>query len=197
MRGRDGGGRGNFRPRDSMIRENGGTLRTMAGGVRLFIRPGDGNGSEVIVRPIDDEFAPAQQQLLRKARRLLLDNALARKMEISTEQLGKLKLLNFETAMRISSADQQRLQELSRAWQQAAAGAAKTAAEAKLIETLKTVGESGIAAAKQSMLRDIAQLKGILSATQFQQLQELGTKPAIKTGAGTRPTKATTRPAAP
>jgi hypothetical protein len=178
------------KPRDVVVRDNGPVMRAVAGGIELRVRPVPGEKADVVLRPVDAELAAGQNGLLRAARRLLLDANLAKQVQLSDEQRKKLREVQFAPGLSIVEQDRSRLIALAFAWQQAAAGAARTAAEANLVAAMKDVGVRSVEPSKQAIIKSVEQVKVILTPQQLEQLQQADGKTPIKPKPATQPAAA-------
>jgi len=169
-----------------VARGDGPILRVAAGGIEVRVRPVPGEKSEVVVRPVDGGLAAAQDDVLRSARRLLLDADLAKQLQLTDEQRKNLRQVQFAPGLTISDNDRTNLVTLALAWEQAA-GPAKAAAESKLVAAMKDVAARSVDPAKKAVQQSIQQVKGILTPQQLQALQQADAKPPSNAKPATQP----------
>ncbi|MGE5608021.1 MAG: hypothetical protein ACM359_02100, partial [Bacillota bacterium] len=147
---------------------------------------------------------PGQQMLRRSVRRVMQNPALAKRVQLTEEQRQKLKQVNLKSGFEVADQDRARLEELAKAYQQAAAGDAKRAAEKALLDAMKAIAAKGGVLTQEAMAQSVKQIQEILTAEQIRVCQTMEgkptTRPAGKVGGMTKakaemPSKPMTRSA--
>ncbi len=175
--------RPNDRPQPGVGRPNNAAALATAGGIEVRLRQTPGEPSTVILRPADGAIPPGQDDLLRSARRLLLDADLAKQMQLTDEQRNSLRQVDFSFGLKIGDKDRASLESLALEWEQAAPGAAKTAARTKLIDAMKEVGQRSAEPSRVAAQKSIDQVKAILTPQQLDAIRQ------ASESAATRPAK--------
>lgn len=175
--------RPNDRQQPALVRPNNAAVLAAAGGIEVRLRQTPGEPSTVILRPADTAVPPAQDGLLRSARRLLLDADLAKQIQLTDEQRNSLRQVDFSFGLKIGDKDRASLESLALEWEQAAPGAAKTSARTKLIDAMKEVGQRSAEPSRVAAQKSIDQVKAILTPQQLDAIRQ------ASESAATRPAK--------
>jgi hypothetical protein len=127
---------------------------------------------ELDVNPsyVKQELTDEQQQMLLLRRRLLTDTALRGQLQVSDEQVAKLKKVADFRGMVIDAAERARLSQLFDAWRKAAA-ANRAQAEKALVAGLAEVATKAAEPTKAFDAKRVAEVKAVLTPDQLKAFQ--------------------------
>jgi hypothetical protein len=182
-----------------VMKDKEGAIRLVTAGVELRLTAAAaGKKGELHLRALgmDNLITPQQEQTIRAMRRLVGASALVKRLNITAEQIQKLKQVPLDWELKLADADRAKLETMCAAWDKAQ-GAAKVTAETELVGALREIGPKAVASAKQTLAKNTELARGVLTPQQWQQYQEWTTAkaPAKVTPAANKEAKAV--PAAP
>ena len=188
---RGDGGRRFDRQRDNgMGRDRRPSLFATAGGMELRLSPGRGDRNELRLRAAEGQRNDQQDELLHNLRHLTFDTAMVKRLQLTEEQVAKLKQLKLDEGLGVSDADRSRLEKLGQAWQAAADGAAKDAARKAVMDAMTEIGVRSVEPAKKALQQAIEQAKAMLTPAQWEQTQRGNNRQPVRQPTATKPAAA-------
>jgi hypothetical protein len=167
--------RKNFRHDGLVMKEKDGAVRVVAGGVEARLMPAVANKkAELHLRAlgIDRMITPQQEQTIRAVRRLAGAPGLAKKLNMTAEQIEKIKQVPLDWELPVAEAERAKIEALCLKWENSQ-GPAKMAADTALVEALKEIGPKAVAMQKQSLAKNTELAKNVLTPQQWQQYEAL------------------------
>lgn len=150
-----------------------GTIRVVSGEVEVHIQPRANSALDITAFATTEGWLTPEQEELRKvARKMVAGGKFAETLGITEEQVEQASRLRLQNELLLTDADREILTEEFRTWQQTT-GAAHKDAEMALLATAKDVGGRSIEATKQAFIEDIAEIRDMLTAEQWERYEQL------------------------
>lgn len=151
--------------------ENGWMVRSPA--ANMYILEPKGKPPEI--RAVDYnnyEFVPVEERkLIFSARRIGRDQAVAKTLKLTPEQIKQLRPLTSQVNMVVTPAD---MEKLKSAWTAYQTATNKTEAENKLMTALNEVARQSIDATRQAAAERTDKIKAALTAEQWKEFDAMG-----------------------